>query len=93
MRPPVFFDDHFLVKQWKTSLAPERLVYRAGRGWVPCTDGVGARESRTSRARSLLSTLSIVALGGWALSRLLGARRRQGVAPMNLRVVRGRRAA
>lgn len=99
VRPPVFFDDQFLVKQWKTSLAPERLEYRAGRGWTPRTPVVGptARAAaRSRRALSALSALSIAALAGWALLRLSMSRQRRELArpgSLNLRIIRGRKAA
>lgn len=85
-------DDRLLVTHWKEAYGPERLEYRAGCGWVPCAPVVG--DGSTARSRgplSALPALSILALGGWTLPRLLDVCRRRRVAPghLNLRLVRG----
>lgn len=98
MRPTIDWPEDLLVAQWKAALAPERLEYRTGRGWVPRASLVGTTAGAAARSQwivAALSALSFVTLGGWALSRLSMSRKRQTVAAgsLNLRIVRGRKAA
>lgn len=84
-------DDRMLVEQWKTAFAPEvrHVVVHRARCRRP-TDApvVGARPAAAgpASARHAVSALSIGAVAGRALSRLLVPRRRRELATRPRRV-------